>query len=179
MIDADIEALSTDFLVNFDAKQLREFKRTFESLGPRGSRFAKRAIFGWLFVIRTVKAIRYGMSRPKVQGMFIPYFKDGLQIFVKSRTHLNMSDAPVVSHEHINLLQHRNPESHCRHVRSPQELLTDEGRADSSILYILEKKEVEARMHEAVLSFYRANHYLPTTVTGFLPLCQTSCRLLF
>ena len=174
VIDADIESLSTDLLANFDARQLRELHSIFERLGPRGSWFAKRAMFGWLFVVRTAKAIRYGMSRPKIQGMFIPYFKDGLQIFVKSRTHLNESDAPVVSHEHIHLLQHINPESHRRHVTSPKELLTNEGGADSFILYVLEKKEVEARLHESVLSFYRAYHYLPTTVSGFLGLLASS-----
>ena len=174
VMDADIESLSTDLLANLDAKQLREWQSIFEHLGPRGSRFAKRVVFGWLFVVRTAKAVRYGMSRPKVLGMFIPYFKGGLQIFVKSRTRLNENDAPVVSHEHIHLLQHRNPESHCRHVRSPKELLTEEGGADSFILYVLEKMEVEARLHESVLSFYRAYHYLPTTVSGFLGLLASS-----
>ena len=174
VMDADIESLSTDLLANFDADRLHELQSTFESLGPRGSRFAKRAMFGWLFVVRTAKAVRYGTKRPNVQGMFIPYFKDELQIVVKSRRHLKKSDAPIVSHEHIHLLQHRNPEGHCRHVRLPQELLTEEGWADSFVLYILEKIEVEARLHESVLSFYRAHHYLPTTASGFLGLLASS-----
>ncbi len=174
VMDADIESLSTDLLANFDAERLHELQRTFERLGPRGSRFAKRAMFGWLFVVRTAKAIRYGTTRPKVMGLFVPFFKDGLQIVIKAQGHRNRSDAPTVSHEHIHLLQHRNPESHCRHVRSPQELLTEEGWGDSFILYILEKKEVEARLHESVLSFYRAHHYLPTTVSGFLGLLASS-----
>lgn len=173
-MDADIGSLSTDFLANFDVKQLREFQRTFESFGPRGTLLAKRTFFGWLFVRKTVKTIRHGMLRPKVQGMFIPYFKDGLQIFVKSGTHLNGSDAPVVSHEHIHLLQHKNPERHSRHVRSPKALLTEEGGADPFTLYVLQKMEVEARLHESVLSFYRAYHVLPTTVAGFLGLLGAS-----
>ena len=177
VMDADIESLSTDFLAKFNAKQLHEWHSTFESMGPRGSRFAKRAMFGWLFVVRTAKAVRYGTKRPNVQGMFVPYFKDGLQIFVKSQKHLNQSDAYIVSHEHIHLLQHKNPESHCRHVRSPKELLTEEGTADSFILYILEKIEVEARLHESVLSFYRAYQYLPTTVSGFLALLASSATI--
>lgn len=177
VMDADIESLSTDFLAKFNAKQLHEWHSTFESMGPRGSRFAKLAMFGWLLVMRTAKAVRYGTKRPNVRGMFVPYFKDGLQIFVKSQKHLNESDAYIVSHEHIHLLQHVNPESHCRHVRSPQELLTEEGLTDKFILYVLEKEEVEARLHEAVLSFYRAYHYLPTTVTGFLGLLASSEKI--
>lgn len=174
VMDADIESLSTDFLAKFNAKQLHEWHSTFESMGPRGSRFAKLAMFGWLLVMRTAKAVRYGTKRSNVQGLFVPYFKDGLQIFVKSQKHLNESDAYIVSHEHIHLLQHVNPESHCRHVRSPQELLTEEGLTDKFILYVLEKKEVEARLHEAVLSFYRAYRYLPTTVSGLLGLLASS-----
>ena len=174
VMNSDIESLSTDLLANFDANQLREFQSIFKSLGPRGSRFAKRTVFGWLFVVRTARAMRYSTKRPNVPGVFIPYFKDGLQIFVKSQQHLSERDAYIVSHEHIHLLQHVNPESHCRHVRSPKELLTEEGGADLFILYVLEKMEVEARLHEAVLSFYRDNHYLPTTVSGFLGMLASS-----
>lgn len=174
VIDADIESLSTDLLANFDAEQLRKLQSTFDSFGPRGTGFLKLAIFGWLFVVRSVKAIRYGASRPNVQGMFIPYFKNELQIVVKSRRHLTKSDAHIVSHEHIHLLQHRNPERHCRHVRLPQELLIEEGWTDPFVLYTLEKNEVEARLHESVLSFYRAYRYLPTTVSGLLGLLASS-----
>jgi hypothetical protein len=107
-------------------------------------------------------------------GLFVPYFKDELQIVVKSQGHLNKEDAPIISHEHIHLLQYRNPESHSRRVKSPQALLTEEGLADQFTLYILEKMEVEARLHESVLSFYRAHHYLPMTVSGFLGLLAAS-----
>jgi hypothetical protein len=100
-----------------------------------------------------------------------------LQIVVKARGHLNESEAPTVSHEHIHLLQYRNPESHCRHVRSPQELLTEKGWANAFLLYVLEKIEVEARLHESVLSFYRTYHYLPTTVSGFLGLLASGERI--
>ena len=174
VMDADIASLSTDLLANCGAKQLLEWQSIFEPFGPRGAWFVKRAMFGGLFFVRTAKAIRHGMSRPKVQGMFIPYFKDGLQIFVKSGTHLNGSDAPVVSHEHIHLIQHKNSERHSRHVRSPKELLTEEGGAAPFTLYVLQKMEVEARLHESVLSFYRAYHFLPTTVADFLGLLASS-----
>lgn len=177
VINADIGSLSTDFVANLGAdrlQDLQDLQSTLDRLGPRGSRFAMRAFFGWLFIVRTVKAIRHGTTRPNVLGLFVPFFKDGLQIIIKTRGHLNKSDAPTISHEHIHLLQHRNPESHCRHVRSPQALLTEEGWTDSFLLYILEKIEVEARLHEAVLSFYRTHRYLPTTVLGFLGLLASS-----
>lgn len=173
VMDADIESLSTDLAAKFGA-DMRHWKNTFQHLGPRSSRFVKRALFGWLFVVSTAKAIRYRKTKPDAVGLFIPYFKDGLQIAVKARGHGSKSDAHIVSHEHIHLLQHRNPESHCRYVRSPQQLLIEEGSADTFILYVLEKNEVEARLHESVLSFYRAYHCLPTTVSGFLGLLASS-----
>ena len=173
VMDAEIESLSTDLVAKFGA-DIRDYQNTVKHLGPRSSRFVKRALFGWLFVVRTAKAIRYRKTKPNAVGLFIPYFKDGLQITVKARGHGSKSYAHIVSHEHIHLLQHRKPESHCRHVRSPQELMTEDGWADSFLLYVLEKKEVEARLHESVLSFYRAHHYLPTTVSGFLGLLASS-----
>jgi hypothetical protein len=173
VMDADIESLSTDLVAKCGA-DMRDWQNTTQHFGPRSSRFVKRALFGWLFVVRTAKAIRYRKTKPNAVGLFIPYFKDGLQITVKARGHGSMSDAHIVSHEHIHLLQHRNPESHCRQVRSPHELLIEEALADTFILYVLEKNEVEARLHECVLSFYRAYNYLPTTVSGFLGLLASS-----
>lgn len=173
VMETDIEALSTDLIARYGADRLHDMQSTFESLGPRSTRFVKRVVFGWLFVVRTAKALRYRTTGPEVLGHFVPFFKDELRIIVKARRHQEI-EAPIVSHEHIHLLQHRNPESHCRHIRSPQELLSEEGLTDSFLLYILEKMEVEARLHESVLSFYRAHNYLPTTVSGFLALLASS-----
>lgn len=100
--------------------------------------------------------------------------KGKLEIIIKAGRHLHKSDASTVSHEHIHLLQHKNPESHSRYVRSPQALISEKGLALPFILYLLEKMEVEARLHESVLSFYRTNHQLPVTVPAFLGLLASS-----
>jgi hypothetical protein len=170
VLDTDIDSLSTDLISKFGADKLHDVRSTLEHLGPSISRF----LFCWLLVVRTAAAIRYGAPRSNALGLFVPLFKDELQIVVKAQRNLHNSDAHIVSHEHIHVLQHRNPESHCRHVRSPQELLSEDGCADSLILYILEKKEIEARLHESVLSFYRKHHYLPMTVSSFLGLLASS-----
>lgn len=169
-----IEMLSTDLVASLGVDRLSDLHSTMERLGPRSSTFVKRVLLGGLFVARTVKLILHRTKRPNVLGLFVPFFKDELQIVVTARGHLNRDDAPIVSHEHIHLLQYRNPETHSRKVRSPEGLLTEEALADSFLLYILEKMEVEARLHESVLSFYRAHHYLPTTVAGFLGLLASS-----
>ena len=173
VMDADIESLSTDLVAKLGA-DIRNVQKFFQHLGPRTRWFMKRVLFGWLFAVRTAKAIRYRKMKPNIVGLFIPYFKDSLEISVKARGNGSGSDAHIVTHEHIHLLQHRNPESCCRYVRSPQDLLTKEGLADRFILYVLEKNEVEARLHESVLSFYRSHHHLPTTVSGFLGLLASS-----
>ena len=53
-------------------------------------------------------------------------------------------------------------------------LLTEKKLADTFLLYLLEKNEVEARLHESVLSFYRVHHQLPVTVSAFLGLLASS-----
>jgi len=169
-LDADIGSLSTDLVSKFGADRLRDLQSTFARLGPRRSKYVKRVVFGWLFVVTAAKALRYETKRSGGLGLFVPFFKDEFQIVVSSRRHLHKLDAPIISHEHIHLLQHTNPECHSRNVRAPQELLSEEGRADPFLLYTLEKIEVEARLHEVVLSFYRAHHHLPTTVSAFLGL---------
>lgn len=174
VLDADMGSLSTDLVAKFGAHNLNDLRNTSARLGPRSSWVIKRLVFVWLFVVRSATAFRSGLPRPDAQGLFVPLFKDGLQIVLRAQRHQSKSDAHIVSHEHIHLLQHRHPESHSRAVRSPRELLSEEACADAFILYVLEKKEVEARLHESVLSFYRSHKNLPTTVSGFLGLLASS-----
>lgn len=103
-------------------------------------------------------------------GCFAPLRKDELDIVIKSGRHkkTGQEDAPTISHEHLHLLQSRNPKEHLRNARFPERLLTERGCAEAYLLYLLQKDELEARLHEIVLSFYRSYRYLPTSVSGFL-----------
>lgn len=176
-IDFDTQSLSTDFMASFDANYVLDLRRALDVLS-RGSKFWKRVLIslmlGQMLVVKTAKTIRYERTRPNGLGLFVPMLKNESQIIIKTGRHLHRSDAPTVSHEHIHLLQHKNPESHSRHVRSPQALLSEKGLAEPFLLYLLEKKEVEARLHESVLSFYRVHHQLPVTVSAFLGLLASS-----
>ena len=175
--DYDTQSLSTDFMVSFDADNVLELRRALNFLS-RGSKFGKRVLIslmlGLMLVKKTARAARYGRKRPNALGCFVPMLKGKLEIIIKAGRHLHKSDAPTVSHEHIHLLQHKNTENHSRHVRSPQELLSEKGLAEPFLLYLLEKREVEARLHESVLSFYRTHHQLPVTVSAFLGLLASS-----
>lgn len=88
-----------------------------------------------------------------------------------------LGDDGVVSHEHIHLLQHRDGEVHSRGLQSPATLLSDKALTIPQLQYFFEKREVEARLHECVLSCYRAWGHLPLTVNDFLSLLASSERL--
>lgn len=136
-------------------------------------------ILSQLMICRTIskKLIKQAKNKStlKVKGYFNPLLDNGSQVVIKSRFNDKHWDAPVVSHEHIHLLQFRNPENHTPKAQLPDNFLSEEMRFDTHLLYILEKKEVEARLHEVVLSFFRAHRHLPVTVTGFLGLIA-SCE---
>lgn len=85
--------------------------------------------------------------------------------------------AGVISHEHIHLLQHCDGEEHSRGLQSPVTLLSDKALTIPQLQYFFEKKEVEARLHECVLSCYRVWGYLPLTVNDFLCLLASSDSL--
>lgn len=52
--------------------------------------------------------------------------------------------------------------------------LSKQGLAQPFLLYLLQKKEVEARLHESVLSFYLSHRRLPMTVSSFLGMLAAS-----
>ncbi len=176
-IDLDPQSISTEAM-NFlgtTSTSVPEIRRALATLSG-GSVFGKRVLvslaLGHQFLKMTAKAIRFGPTRPNVLGAFIPLFKNESQIFIQAGRlrKREKSDASTVTHEHLHLLQHRNPEDHSRHVKAPQDLLTEKGLSKDVLLYTLEKREVEARLHECVLSFYRAHRQLPLTTSGFLGL---------
>lgn len=110
-------------------------------------------------------------SRDGVTGYFNALLPSDIII---RETSERVSDDGVVSHEHIHLLQHRDGEAHCRGLQSPATLLSDKALTVPQLQYFFEKKEVEARLHECVLSCYRAWGYLPLTVNDFLSLLTSS-----
>ncbi|MNF85605.1 hypothetical protein D3C84_680060 [compost metagenome] len=179
-IDFNPQSVSTD-LVNCigGAESLLELQRNIAALSG-GSEFGKRVLIsimlGIILLRKIPKVIRFGSTRPNALGAFIPVMKNESQILIKAGRHRKnkKSDESTVSHEHIHLLQHRNPEDHSRHVNSPQDFLTEKGLSKAFLLYTLEKQEVEARLHECVLSFYRAHRQLPLTTSGFLGLLASS-----
>lgn len=73
----------------------------------------------------------------------------------------------IVAHEHIHLLQQQEGENRRQQVQCPEQVLDEQWVQDRDTLYLLEWHEVEARLHEQVVSYYRKNHELPLTLDGF------------
>lgn len=180
MGDTNPQSISTDFFNYFGGvESFANLQRSLAVLGGESSlrkRVIISVVLGIILIKKIPKVLWHGSTRPTAYGAFVPVFKNESQILIKAGRHRNnkKSDESTISHEHIHLLQYRNPEAHSRHVISPQQLLTDEGLSKSFLLYTLEKQEVEARLHECVLSFYRAHKNLPLTKAGFLGLLASS-----
>lgn len=117
---------------------------------------------------------------PTRLGGFSGLFKNESQVTIQmgNLNKQQRSEVSIISHEHIHLLQHRNNQIHY-HIKLPQDLLKDD--LDESfckhILYVLQKDEIEARLHEIALSFYRVHRHLPLTTTDFLGLFSSSLSL--
>ncbi len=183
-LDSDPQSMTTDAM-NFvgGTEAVLEFRRAIHTLS-RGSAFGKRLLIssaiGLFFLKITASTIRFGPTRPNDLGRFIPILKNESQIHIMAGRlrKLQKSDESIISHEHIHLLQHKSREDHSRHVKAPQDLLaeglTEKRLPKAWLLYLLEKNEVEARLHECVLSFYRAHRQLPLTTSGFLGLLASS-----
>ena len=81
----------------------------------------------------------------------------------------------IITHEHIHLVQNAfllsyvGPQSLSKTFRDPVWLKDEKYRAkDSYIDYLFEKHEIEARLHEVVLSAYRARKKMPLTLDDFV-----------
>lgn len=111
-------------------------------------------------------------------GFFSPITQDKSEIVVKP-AHINKSDLSldaVVSHEHIHLMQHaafKNRSTLWRnedYKENLKPLIKSEYFDSESTFYHLSLNEVEARLHELVLSYYREFRALPVDYVGFLRL---------
>ena len=172
-IEAEKQFLSTDVLEFIGAEQVLAFQNGFEGLGG-SAKFIKPAVTSLMLAVMgvrlTVRMIRSAQRESKVLGFFLPIRKHESNIFVRVARHAKtgMSEASTISHEHIHLLQFKDSERHARDARSPETLVTVSDVNRSFLFYLLQKREVEARLHESVLSFYRSHRSLPLTVPKFL-----------
>ena len=156
-------------------EQFRLVRRSFEEVERQFPRLMRAVVWftpAILAVRHWFRRSQGVLTRDGTAGSFNPLCPD--DVVVRSAMSTAVSEAAVASHEHIHLLQHRDAEHHSRFLRNPSSLLCDKALVIPQLHYFFEKKEVEARLHESVLSFYRSRGHLPITVTGFLSLLACS-----
>lgn len=128
--------------------------------------FIFMAIVGYgFYYLRCLSRLRDGEM-----GFFIPIFEDENKIFVGCEIKdPGLLDA-VISHEHIHFLQHINGRGLGKFSRCADVLLKDLVKENKYFHYLFEANEVEARLHEIVVSGYRAQGKIPITIEEFIEL---------
>lgn len=174
-LDGDSPALSPEFIEFYGTDDLLALHQTLSRLGPNSRLLRPFAIT--IMYAATVKRsiarlIRSRHHEDRGLGYFLPLRSDESSIVIKMARHAKTGadEMSTISHEHLHLLQFRDAEQHLRHARSPELLVTARDESMPHLRYLLEKKEVEARLHETVLCFYRRNGFLPLTHPTFLGL---------
>lgn len=172
-IASEEDRLSVDLIDVLGAEQIQSLQRGLEYLGRYGGLLKSAAIalmLGVMGVRLSGRMIRGTHRDSSMLARFVPIRKDESNIFVNVARlkRVGANEAPTISHEHIHLLQYRDLERHSRDAKSPETLLSPGGSAKPYLRYLLQKMEVEARLHETVLAYYRYSHRLPLTVPKFL-----------
>ena len=126
-------------------------------------------------------------------GHFLPITYNGKsEIVVKStlkRARLQQPDSAVISHEHIHLLQRQYFPSEKTPSRSNilfygekkdslKNILENPEKHFKGAAYYFSLNEMEARLHEVVLSFYRKNNSLPKSFDEYIQMLLSATSLL-
>ena len=112
------------------------------------------------------------------RGFYLPAIGSENQITARLGSGL-MDPLAIISHEHLHFLQRMNNEFQGGGVNNLNFLNSEQANNErfkqlaQFMLYAFERNEVEARLHEIVLSYYRANRELPLTIGGFINLMAT------
>lgn len=172
-IDLNAQIISSDVIELIGgADFVHTLNKTLNGFG-QNTRLIKPVLISLTLSMLAVKLIAQSISSSASKsklGCFIPLYKDEANIIIKAGRCNHELELSVIAHEHIHMLQHRRRERHSRDVRCPQVLLSESQPRLTFYLYLLKKDEVEARLHESVVSFYRTRRYLPATESEFLEL---------
>lgn len=114
-----------------------------------------------------LKVIR---SDSQTGGYFDASSKNCNRIFINAKKKKTAADLHVhISHEHIHLLQFKS-QNYNEPGLNRALFLPPEYRDDQRFLYLMDRREIEARLHESVLSYFKYAKELPTTTVGFIEL---------
>ena len=137
-------------------------------LAVRLERFARVFLLA-MQLLTTIRSNKQGIA------VFIPTNTASGQINLMEKIAARKLDIEAyISHEHIHFLQHVDGQPSGKWQVNAGTVLAPEKQTNQELLYFLDKKEVEARLHEIVLSHYRATRELPLDPQGFFDLLASS-----
>lgn len=123
-----------------------------------------------------IRKLRQSSEFDSVGGFFhtAPEFRDSVYINSSFPEINGLSEEQVITHEHIHLLQgyynyvDNDFSTSVKRTRSIELVMQEKFTKYVSLLYLLERNEVEARLHEVVLSYYRWCGALPLSLSEFV-----------
>lgn len=135
----------------------------------------------WILIRVVYWVLRMPVIGTETLGFFSPKTQFQLEIVAKpvEIKRAKISYESVLSHEHIHLLQYLRPAG-SSNLRmdfgfiSRVNALVRENVSQEESAYYLSPCEVEARLHEIVLSFYRVSGRLPTDYDNFIAMINSS-----
>lgn len=164
---------------NIIKNELLEFKKTCETIGDNLKLKNNKRIFSsmiyFLFPKLLLNLIQQERKSNDVQGYFKALLKNECQITIKMGNIKNSGDIEsVISHEHIHFRQYIKSDKCLKNIENMAEMVTIEDLNDKHLFYLFSNIEIEARLHEVILSYYRVRGELPMTIDGFIKLLAGS-----
>ncbi len=136
----------------------KDVKKAKESVPERVWSFIKKfkpLLYILMKVILYVKQI--SSEKDKVAGFFLPYLPHDIWL-IKNRTKKELIET-IISHEHIHFLQNIHNNLGFRNI-NPR-LLKRKFRNDETAKYLLDRYEIEARLHEMVIAYKNVYFKIP------------------
>lgn len=157
------------------ANAIRDFTEHYKSL-PRTKRILTFLVFcplaPLLFIFVVFLIGRSFWKRRDQKGFFCRMPQGMSRIYIKKSE--SSQRESIISHEHIHLLQYKNFGYVSKDINLPSDFLKEKYQQDAGVMYLMEKNEVEARLHEIVLSNFRVEGILPVDLSGFIKLLNRS-----
>jgi hypothetical protein len=176
--DVSIRSSIESELARYGAMELVEHLNNGTRRCPKNIRpLVVRAFMLGLVLLQTFVLSRIMYRSENGLGVFFPTDDSSGRIsLTEAATSLRTGIEAILSHEHLHFLQHQDGERHEKVVKNLSQFVREKSHGNVTLLYILEKREVEARLYELVLSWYRTKKELPLTPEGFLDiLCASPC----
>ena len=159
--------------------ELLKIKKTCETIGDSLKLKNNKRVFSmmiyFIFPKMLLNLIQQERKSKDVQGYFKALLKNECQITIKMGNIKNSGDVEsIISHEHIHFRQYIKSDKCLKNIKNMAEMMPIEDLNDKHLFYLFSNIEIEARLHEVILSYYRVKGELPLTIDGFIELLAGS-----